>query len=47
MPAVPSVTVLGTGTMGSGMARSMQAAGLPVRVWNRTPERARPLAEKL
>ena len=45
MPAVPSVTVLGTGTMGSGMARSMQAAGLPVRVWNRTPERARPLAD--
>jgi 3-hydroxyisobutyrate dehydrogenase len=31
--------------MGAGMARSLHAAGLPVRVWNRTPERARPLAD--
>ena len=43
--SLPSVTVLGTGTMGAGMARSLHAAGLPVRVWNRTPERARPLAD--
>ena len=41
----PSVTLLGTGTMGAGMARSIQAAGLTVRAWNRTPERARPLAD--
>jgi 3-hydroxyisobutyrate dehydrogenase len=41
----PTVALLGTGTMGEGMARSLAAAGLPVRVWNRTPERARPLAE--
>jgi 3-hydroxyisobutyrate dehydrogenase len=44
-PASPVVAVLGTGTMGAGMARSMRAAGLPVRAWNRTPERARPLAD--
>jgi 3-hydroxyisobutyrate dehydrogenase len=41
----PTVAVLGTGTMGAGMARSLRAAGLPVRAWNRTPERARPLAD--
>ena len=41
----PTVTVLGTGTMGAGMARSLHAAGLPVRAWNRTAERARPLAD--
>jgi 3-hydroxyisobutyrate dehydrogenase len=40
----PTVAVLGTGTMGSAMARSLLRGGLPVRVWNRTPERAAPLA---
>ncbi len=37
--------VLGTGTMGAGMARNIAAAGIDVRAWNRTPARARPLAE--
>ena len=40
-----TVTVLGTGIMGAGMARNLIAAGLDVTVWNRTPERARPLAD--
>jgi 3-hydroxyisobutyrate dehydrogenase len=40
-----SVAVLGTGIMGAAMARSLRRAGLEVRVWNRTPERAAPLAE--
>ncbi len=40
----PRVAVLGTGTMGAGMARSLLRAGLPVDVWNRTPERAQGLA---
>ncbi len=31
--------------MGAGMARNICAAGIPLRVWNRTPERAAPLAE--
>jgi len=39
------VAVLGTGIMGAGMARSLLRAGLPVDVWNRTPERAAALAE--
>jgi 3-hydroxyisobutyrate dehydrogenase len=38
------VAVLGTGTMGAGMARSMLRAGLEVTVWNRSPDRAAPLA---
>lgn len=45
MTARPTVALLGTGTMGAGMARNIAAAGLPLRVWNRTPERAVPLAD--
>jgi 3-hydroxyisobutyrate dehydrogenase len=45
MTARPTVALLGTGTMGAGMARNIAAAGLPLRVWNRTPEKARPLAD--
>jgi 3-hydroxyisobutyrate dehydrogenase len=45
MTDLPTVALLGTGTMGAGMARNIAAAGLPLRVWNRTPERARPLAD--
>lgn len=36
--------VLGTGIMGAGMARSLQRADIEVAVWNRTRERAEPLA---
>ena len=43
-PARPRVAVLGTGTMGAGMARSLLRAGLAVDVWNRTPQRAAGLA---
>ena len=38
------VAVLGTGTMGAPMARNLLKAGFQVRVWNRTPEKARALA---
>lgn len=38
------VAVLGTGTMGAGMSRSLLRAGHTVRVWNRTAARAEPLA---
>jgi len=41
---VRRVAVLGTGTMGAGMARSMLRAGLDVAVWNRSRDRAAPLA---
>lgn len=40
-----AVTLLGLGTMGSGMARRLVAAGYRVTVWNRTAERARALGE--
>jgi 3-hydroxyisobutyrate dehydrogenase len=38
------VAVLGTGIMGAPMARNLLKAGFQVRVWNRTPEKARMLA---
>ncbi|MCW2609834.1 MAG: mmsB [Cryptosporangiaceae bacterium] len=46
MATTPTVALLGTGIMGSGMARSMLRAGLPLRVWNRTTAKARPLADE-
>jgi 3-hydroxyisobutyrate dehydrogenase len=39
------VALLGTGIMGAGMGRNIISAGLPLRVWNRTREKAEPLAE--
>ncbi|MFH9420680.1 NAD(P)-dependent oxidoreductase [Streptomyces sp. NPDC017529] len=39
-----SVAVLGTGIMGSAMARNLAGAGLDVRAWNRTRAKAEPLA---
>jgi 3-hydroxyisobutyrate dehydrogenase len=41
---VTKVAVLGTGIMGAGMARSLARAGLDVVAWNRSPDKARPLA---
>lgn len=40
-----TVTVLGTGIMGSGIARSLAREGFAVRAWNRSPEKAGPLKE--
>lgn len=40
-----TVALLGTGTMGAGMARNIAAAGHTVRVWNRTRSRADALAD--
>jgi 3-hydroxyisobutyrate dehydrogenase-like beta-hydroxyacid dehydrogenase len=37
------VAVLGTGIMGTPMARNLLNSGFQVRVWNRTPEKARVL----
>lgn len=39
------VAVLGLGTMGAGLAARLLDQGVRVRVWNRTPDRAAPLAE--
>lgn len=41
----PTVALLGTGIMGAGMARNIAAAGLPLRVWNRTAAKAEPLGD--
>jgi 3-hydroxyisobutyrate dehydrogenase len=38
------LAVLGTGTMGAPMARNLAVAGHEVRAWNRSRERAEPLA---
>jgi 3-hydroxyisobutyrate dehydrogenase len=42
---VTTVTVLGTGIMGAPMARHLAGAGFDVRAWNRTIEKAQPLAD--
>ena len=39
------VAVLGTGIMGSAMARSLASAGLRTTVWDRSPQAAAPLAD--
>ncbi|GAA4831486.1 NAD(P)-dependent oxidoreductase [Saccharopolyspora rosea] len=39
-----TVAFLGTGTMGAPMARNLLGAGFGLRAWNRTAEKARPLA---
>lgn len=39
------ITILGTGLLGSGFVRAFRAKGESVRVWNRSPDKARALAE--
>ncbi len=41
-----TVAVLGTGIMGGPMAANLASAGLDVRVWNRSREKAEPLADR-
>ncbi|MFD6532438.1 NAD(P)-dependent oxidoreductase [Streptomyces sp. NPDC060184] len=40
-----TVSVMGAGIMGAAMARNLTRAGHAVRVWNRTRDKAEPLAE--
>ncbi len=40
-----TVAVLGTGIMGAGMTRSLLREGLEVVVWNRSTDKAKPLAD--
>jgi 3-hydroxyisobutyrate dehydrogenase-like beta-hydroxyacid dehydrogenase len=40
------VTVLGLGAMGAALAGALLAAGRPVTVWNRSPEKAAPLVDR-
>ncbi|MFN0253698.1 MAG: NAD(P)-dependent oxidoreductase [Kofleriaceae bacterium] len=39
------IAILGTGLLGSGFTRALRQSGHDVRVWNRTVDKARPLAE--
>src|SRR6266852_5374975 len=43
--AKPRLGFIGLGRMGSRMARRLLDAGYPLGVYNRTPEKTRPLAE--
>jgi 3-hydroxyisobutyrate dehydrogenase-like beta-hydroxyacid dehydrogenase len=43
MTTTERVAVLGTGAIGSAVARRLLAAGIETTVWNRTPERTGPL----
>jgi 3-hydroxyisobutyrate dehydrogenase len=42
---VDRIGFVGLGTMGAAMARNVAAAGFPLTVWNRTPERAAALRD--
>src|SRR3954454_20784499 len=41
----PVVAVLGTGTMGAGMVRSLRRAGIPVQMWDRAAEKAQAVTD--
>src|SRR3954454_4156842 len=43
---IKTISYLGLGTMGSGMASNLLTAGYELTVWNRTGERCEPLARK-
>jgi 3-hydroxyisobutyrate dehydrogenase len=45
MSNAPTVALLGTGIMGAGMGHNVLAAGLPLRVWNRTAAKSAALGE--
>lgn len=42
----PEVTVIGLGNMGSGLAEALLTAGVPLTVWNRSPEKSEPFADR-
>ena len=41
-----TIGFVGLGQMGAAMAANLLKAGFPLRVFNRTPDRARPLTEQ-
>ena len=45
MSDLPTVALIGTGRMGAAMAARMSAAGIGLVLYNRTPEKARAVAE--
>ena len=42
----PATAVIGLGNMGSGLAEALLSADVAVTVWNRTPGKSRPLADR-
>ena len=42
----PTIAFLGTGLMGEPMCRNLLEAGLPLTVWNRSPEKTKCLAKR-
>ncbi len=42
---MPRVGFIGLGLMGRPMSKRLLDAGYPLTVWNRTPEKAKPLLE--
>src|SRR5690606_33766052 len=45
-PAHAPVVVIGLGAMGRALAGKLLGAGHPTTVWNRSPDKARPLVER-
>jgi 3-hydroxyisobutyrate dehydrogenase-like beta-hydroxyacid dehydrogenase len=43
---IKTISYLGLGTMGSGMASNLLKAGYNLTVWNRSPEKCEPFARK-
>jgi 3-hydroxyisobutyrate dehydrogenase len=43
---IKTISYLGLGTMGSGMASNLLKAGYELTVWNRSVEKCEPLARK-
>src|ERR1700742_2928226 len=41
-----NIALLGLGLMGSGMAARLLDAGYPLSIWNRTPDKAKALADR-
>ena len=44
-PQAKSVAILGAGIIGAAMARNTVKAGISTAIWNRSPEKASPLAD--
>src|SRR4051794_15226133 len=42
----PSIGLIGVGNLGRPIAENLLAAGYPLRIFSRTPEKARPLVER-
>src|SRR4051812_23399402 len=42
----PSIGLIGIGNLGRPIAENLLAAGYPLRVYSRTPEKAKPLVER-